>query len=97
MEDSGRVGDEVVGVSVDPPARNRAMRDKLKLPFPLLSDPDGTAAIERYGAWSEEERLARPAAALVDGQGLVRRAWIGRGFAARADTGEMLKALGECA
>jgi peroxiredoxin len=96
IEDSGRLGGEVVGVSVDPPERSRALRLKLKLPFPLLSDPDGEAAIERYGAWSERERLARPAAIVVDGRGVVRRLWIGRRPADRAGAEEILHALDRC-
>lgn len=43
-----RRGAAVVGVSVDSPAENAAMVEKLRLPFPLLSDP--TAAT--IAAWN---------------------------------------------
>lgn len=43
----------VLGVSKDSIASHCKFRDKYKLNFPLLSDPDG-AMIEKYGAWGEK-------------------------------------------
>jgi peroxiredoxin Q/BCP len=39
----------ILGCSADPPAALRKFREKLKLNFPLLSDPD-FQVIEAYGA-----------------------------------------------
>ncbi len=91
------LGAEVVGVSVDPPERNRQMRTKLRLPFRLLSDPGGTGAIDRYGAWSAEEGLARPSVVVVDRDGIVRYAQRGEGFADRVSAEAMLAAVEACA
>ncbi len=80
------------GISVDRPEQNRAMVEKLVLPFSLLSDPDGTAA-RRYGAWDEEGRIARPAIFVVDRAGLVRYAYVGEDFADRPGDEPVLEAL----
>ncbi len=37
------------GISIDSPGQNSAMIEKLNLPFPILSDPDRSAAIAPYG------------------------------------------------
>jgi thioredoxin-dependent peroxiredoxin len=43
----------VLGVSKDSIASHCKFRDKYKLNFPLLSDPDGDV-LEKYGAWGEK-------------------------------------------
>src|SRR5688572_1138846 len=45
-----KLGAVVLGVSKDSIASHCKFRDKYKLNFPLLSDPDGTM-LESYGAW----------------------------------------------
>ena len=51
---------DVAGISVDPGENNRAMVDKLLLPFPLLSDPEGTV-VKSYGVWTDGDGgIARP-------------------------------------
>lgn len=89
-------GLELAAVSVDPPARNRATRIRLRLPFPLLSDPEGSAAIVPYGAWDAEGRISRPAAVVVDPGGVVRFTQLGAGFAERVGPGELLAAAEAC-
>lgn len=50
---------------MDPVERNRAMVDKLLLPFPVLSDPDATV-IEPWGVLNVAEKgIAKPALFLV--------------------------------
>jgi hypothetical protein len=50
----------VAGISVDPVVNNRAMVEKLLLPFPLLSDPEGRV-IKAWGVWTDGEGgIARP-------------------------------------
>jgi len=44
----------VIGISPDPPAKLAKFREKYKLPFVLLSDPDRKTA-EAYGAWGEKK------------------------------------------
>lgn len=82
------------GISVDSPEQNRAMTDKLLLPFSLLSDPDGKA-IGGYGAWDDEGRIARPAIVVVDPTGIVRYAYVGEDFADRPGDAPVFEALHE--
>ena len=42
--DLSREGLQVVGVSLDKPASQKAFQQKYRLPFPLLADQDGTVA-----------------------------------------------------
>ena len=48
-----KAGAVVLGVSKDSIASHCKFRDKYKLTFPLLSDPDGKI-LEAYGAWGEK-------------------------------------------
>ncbi|MEZ5400537.1 MAG: thioredoxin-dependent thiol peroxidase [Bryobacteraceae bacterium] len=48
----------VVGVSPDKPAALAKFRDKYSLPFPLVGDPEHTAA-EAYGVWVEKSMYGR--------------------------------------
>ena len=83
----------MAGISVDSPGRNAAMVEKLRLPFPLLSDPDGRQAIRPYGVWHEGRSYARPAAVIVAPGGPVAFREVGEDFADRLDEEEILAAL----
>lgn len=87
-----RRGARVVGISVDPPDHNRAMVEKLRLPFPLLSDAQG-ALSRRYGVWNGDERVAIPAIVVVDRAGTVRWVYAGHDFADRPGDEEVFGAL----
>ena len=69
----------VVGISPDAPEKLAKFRDKEKLNFPLLSDPDH-ATMEAYGAWGEKMLYGKRAigvirsTVVVDAGGLVERA-----------------------
>ena len=69
----------VVGISPDAPEKLAKFRDKEKLTFPLLSDPDHTT-MEAYGAWGEKMLYGKRAigairsTVVVDADGLVERA-----------------------
>lgn len=77
---------------MDPPERNRAMVDKLLLPFSLLSDQDGVA-IKRYGFWNEDEGTARPAIVVIGPDAVVRYVYQGRDFADRPGDDVVVEAL----
>ena len=49
---------EVLGVSPDGAESHRKFKDKYELPFPLLADPDHTAA-EAYGVWKQKKNYGR--------------------------------------
>lgn len=48
-----KAGVAVLGVSPDTPESHRKFREKYKLPFTLLSDPD-RGVLEKYGAYGEK-------------------------------------------
>ena len=79
-------------MSVDDADRNRAMVDKLLLPFPLLADCAGEVA-HAYGVWDEEGRIARPAIFVIGPDGFVRLAYVGEDFADRPGDDEVHAAL----
>jgi peroxiredoxin Q/BCP len=68
-----KLGATVVGVSTDEPRTHREFAAKLKLPYPLLSDPRGELA----GAFGIPLRggTTRHATFIVDRKGVVRKAW----------------------
>jgi len=70
------------------------MVEKLLLPYSLLSDSEGEVS-RRYGVWDEEGQIARPAIFVLDGEGVVRYAYIGRDFADRPGDDEVHAALRE--
>jgi peroxiredoxin len=83
---------EVYGISVDSPEQNRALIEKLILPYSLLSDPNGEL-IKRYGVWDEEGQIARPAIFAIDGAGVVGYVYVGQDFADRPGDDEVHAAL----
>jgi len=86
-------GATVVGISVDDVARNAAMVDKLVLPFPLLSDPDGRV-IAAWGVYDETQRIARPAIFVVSPDRGIAYRYVGDDFADRPGDDGILVALG---
>jgi len=92
-----RRGTQPAAISVDPPAHNARMVGKLRIPFPLLSDPKGEVA-RAYGLWNERENAAVPAVVIVDRSGKVTYLYAGSDSADRPTDGEVfaaLKSLGE--
>lgn len=57
-------GYDVIGVSPDPPSRNRKFKDKERLSFDLLSDEDHTLA-ESLGAWGEKNLYGKLSEGLI--------------------------------
>ena len=77
---------------MDPPEHNKAMVEKLTLPFPLLSDPKGDLA-RRCGLWNDKEGVAVPAIVVVNRSGIVRYLYAGHDFADRPGDEEVFGAL----
>ena len=78
---AGDIGDTaIVGISPDPPARQKRFDDKYSLGFPLLADVDHTVA-EAYGVWAEKSMYGRKymgivrSAFLIDEKGKIAQAW----------------------
>jgi hypothetical protein len=86
----------LVGVSVDTPAENAAMVEKLRLPFPLLSDPDA-AAISGWDVYDPvggtHGPIARPAIFVVGRDLTIPYTYVGRDFADRPPDAEVIEAL----
>jgi thioredoxin-dependent peroxiredoxin len=75
-----RAGAVILGVSRDSLASHEKFRDKLKLPFDLLSDPDETVC-RKYEVIREKTLYGRKfmgverSTFLIDEQGKLRREW----------------------
>lgn len=77
----GDIGDAVViGISPDPPAKQKKFDQKYGLGFPLLADVDHSVA-EAYDVWSEKSMYGRTymgivrSAFMVDKKGNVADVW----------------------
>jgi peroxiredoxin Q/BCP len=75
-----KLGAVVYGVSPDDVASHQRFRDKFKLNFPLLADPDHAVA-EKYGAWREKNMYGKKfmgiqrSTFLIDAAGNVAKVW----------------------
>lgn len=78
-------GGRIVCISVDSPLRNAALIEKLRVPFPILSDPHRSGAIEPYGVADpkDERNIARPAMFVVTPDGEIVYSAVSRDFADR--------------
>ena len=69
------------------------MVDKLLLPVPLLSDPEGRV-IKDYGVWSDGEGgIARPSLYAVRGDGSIAWRYVGGDYADRPTDDELFASL----
>ena len=77
LEESGMA---VVGISPDPPSRQKRFDEKHSLGFPLLCDEDHAVA-EAYGVWGEKSILGKKfmgitrSSFLIDEQGIIVKTW----------------------
>jgi len=75
-----KLGVTVLGISKDSIASHCKFRDKYKLNFPLLSDPDGKM-LEAYGAWGDKVMYGKKkkgiirSTVLIDADGKVAQVW----------------------
>lgn len=65
------MGADVVAISVDKPEKSRELAEKLKIPFPLLSDVDHKV-IDAYDLYNAEGKISKPATYVLDTKGVVR-------------------------
>jgi len=86
-------GLQVVGIVVDPVENNAAMVDKLLLPFPILSDPEGRV-IKEYGVWNDGEGgIAKPSLFLVQPDRSILFGYVGGDFADRPTDDELFESV----
>lgn len=88
-------GFRTAAIDVDPPVRHAAMVEKLKLPFPMLSDPDRSRAIAPYGLVDDHDprRVARPALVAAGPGGEEVYRFVARDFADRLPEDDLVEAL----
>jgi hypothetical protein len=88
-------GAVVAAIDIDSPGQHAAMVEKLNLPYPMLSDPDRTLAIEPYDLMNMEDprNLAIPATILIGPDGAEVLRIVSRDFADRPFEEDALTAL----
>jgi peroxiredoxin Q/BCP len=80
LDDFGAADVAAVGISPDPPERQKKFDDKYDLGFPLLSDPDHKVA-KAYGVWGQKSLYGRKfmgiirSSFLINGKGKVMGVW----------------------
>jgi peroxiredoxin Q/BCP len=93
-----KAGAEVAGVSRDSVKSHEGFRDRFKIAFPLLSDPD-LAAHHAYGAWGTKMMYGKQVEGtirttfLISPEGDVKHVW--SGVKVEGHTDEVLAALEE--
>ena len=88
-------GVQVAAIVVDPIENNRAMMEKLALPFPILSDPE-SLLITKWGLLNEREgNIAKPAIFGIRRDGTVGYRYVGTDFADRPSDDELFAGLKE--
>ena len=69
------------------------MVEKLLLPFPLLSDPEGRV-IKEWGVWTDADGgIARPSIFAIRSDGSIGWAFVGRDFADRPTDEELFHSI----
>lgn len=83
----------LAAISVDSVEQNHTMVEKLLLPFPLLSDPEGRV-IKDWGVWTDSEGgIAKPAIFAIRNGGSIVWEYVGRDFADRPTDDELFNSL----
>ena len=83
----------LAGISVDPIENNSAMVEKLLLPFPLLSDPEGHV-IKQWEVWTDTDGgIAKPSIFAIRRDGSISWAYVGRDFADRPTDEELFNSI----
>ena len=84
---------DLAAISVDPVENNRAMVEKLLLPFTLLSDPEGRV-IREWGVWTDGDGgIARPSIFAIRADGTITWRYVGGDFADRPTDDELFNSL----
>lgn len=89
-------GGRLFGLSADSVGQNAAVMEKLRLPFPILSDPTREAAIEPLGFADPDDprRISLSGLIIVSPEGEEVFRHTGRDFADRPDEDMVLAELG---
>ena len=82
-------GARLAAVATDPVETSRELVKDRKLGFPILSDPTGEA-IQAFGVWHAEKKIALPAIIVIDRTGKVRWRRVGESVTDRPEEDEVL-------
>ena len=88
-------GVDLAAIVVDPEENNRAMVDKLLLPFPILSDPDSRVIREWDLLNAAEHDIARPAVFGIRSDGRIAYRYVGGDYTDRPTDEELFAGLKE--
>ncbi|MBW8827661.1 MAG: redoxin domain-containing protein [Acidobacteria bacterium] len=93
--DLHEAGAEIVALVVDPPGRNEALRQRWRLPFPVVSDPGGERFLQPLDMWNPDEHdgIAWPTLAVFDPDGAEIYRMRSRDFADRPNDTDLLDAV----
>lgn len=87
------MGADLVVISVEDPAQNKAGKEEMGLTFPVLADVDHAAG-DAYGVYNLlGDGLETPSVFILDKQGRIRWKYIGRDVADRPPAGKVVAEL----
>ena len=75
-------GAEILAISVDPPEKSRELAEKLKITFPLLSDPEHKV-IDRYDVLDPSGKFSIASVFVIDRKGIVRWSYVADDYKVR--------------
>ena len=78
---------------VDPIDVSQELATRLKLSYPILSDPDGSM-IRAYGVWHADKKIALPAVFVIDPKGVIRWRRVSTSVTDRPEEDEVIEAVG---
>lgn len=84
---------EILAISADDLEGTRALSAELRLPYPLLSDPEGRV-IEKYTYWRKDTKAALPSVFVTDRYGALYYQFIADETTGLPDLEEILSWLG---
>ena len=88
-------GVALVAIVVDPEENNRAMVEKLLLPFPILSDPESRVIREWDVLNPAEHDIAKPAIFGIRRDGAISYRYVGEDYTDRPTDEELFAGLKE--
>lgn|SRR5690606_30899319 len=94
MAEFERLGVRVVAISADSAADSRALRERLGLPFPLLSDPDAAVAAA-YGVAMKRQDIAIPSTFVVLPDRTIAWSYVGENASDRPQAELVLEQLSQ--
>ena len=86
-------GTQIAAIVIDTPAQNAAIVQALQMPFPILSDPGGSEAIQPYDVWDEQGEMARPAILVLNREGSEVYRYVGEDFMDRPTDEVVIQAV----